>query len=349
VKGRIGAAAAQFLESHGILRQAGIARSIPCERCRVGMREIIDIGGDYHAVCESGAAQCPDMMITQEDAAALAFDMTALSRAVGTALGLQGRPEPVRDIGGVHRLGTTLSAPGLRHPVFFANRSTVHDYVEALGTLIARQKGAPFALLLVTSRFFSGDLERLAREHGVIVLALAEIVMVENDRFAAVDDVQRLLTGLGATRSSALETKTAVVGRAYLCDGTSRPAWRDLDDLQYGELLAEARRYDVFADQRTRCIWKSGVIAHERVPESHFRTINAALLARAHYDPNIEGPDKTSGKQIFQRARAEFDLKTGKKSGWRLFKSIQNEDEHVVYSFQPDAGLAFVFVFLPEE
>jgi hypothetical protein len=313
------------------------------------LREIFENGGDFHAVCESGPAQCPDMVLAREDVAALALDMADMSRAIATALGLQGRPEPMRDIAGITRLGAVLSTPGVRQAVFLVSRSSVSAYVEALGALIARQKGVPFALLLPTARYFSDDLERLAREHGVAILALSDIMTVANNRIAAVSDAQRLLEGLGARRSAAIDPSAKTVAQALICDGASRPVWHDLDGTQCQEILESVQRYSVVADQRASRIWKSGVPAHERVPKSHFQIIRAALTARAHFDPATMGPDLNAAKQIFQRARAEFDSKTGKRSGWRLFQSIQHEDGHTVYAFRPEAGFSFAFLFLPED
>lgn len=349
VRDVLGASATAFLEASGILRQDGIARSLPCASCRGHgrLRHVIEIDGAFHAVCESGSSQCPDIILMAHEAASLTLDMAALCRNVAVALELQGRPERLRDLVDVHRVGAALLAPGVRHAAFLVLRHSAPSYAEALSALVVRQNGAPFVMLTATARFVLEDVERQARAFGVIVLPLADVLTVRNRRLAATDDPKRLFAELGKRPSPALEAKAAIVAQGLICDGASSPAWRDLDEGQYHALIAEAHNYEVFADQKQRRVLKVGVKPRNAVADSWFSTIRAAVTRRGHYDPNIEGPDRSSAKQIFQRARSAFDIKT--QSRWRIFKSLKHEEGHAVYAFRPDAGVSFAYLFLPQD
>lgn len=351
----LGATTTAFLEASGILRQDGIARSLPCACCRGHgrLRRVIEIEGAFHAVCESGSSQCPDIIFSAHEAASLTADMAALCRNIANALELQGRPERLRDLAGAHRIGAALFAPGVRHPAFLVLRHSAPSYAEALSALVIRQNDAPFIMLTPTARFILEDVERQARNFGVILLPLADVLTVRNGRLAATDDPKRLFAGLGMRPSPALEAKAAIVAQGLICDGASSPAWRDLDEGQYRALVAEAHNYEVFADQKQRRVLKIGVKPRNAVADSWFSTIRAAVTCRGHYDPNIEGPDRSSAKQIFQRARSAFDIKTQAdrktRARWRIFKSVKHEEGHAVYAFRPDAGVSFGYLFLPQD
>jgi hypothetical protein len=80
------------------------------------------------------------------------------------------------------------------------------------------------------------------------------------------------------------------------------------------------------------------------VQASHFKMIRAAVEARTNFDPETLDDDGVSAKQIFQRARQTFDIKSGK--SWVLFKT-EKIDNHAVYRFDPDASVSFALVFAP--
>ncbi|HET6377634.1 MAG TPA: hypothetical protein VFG05_04925 [Methylocella sp.] len=348
VRDILGASATAFLEATGILCQDGIARNLPCASCRGHghLRQVIQIGGAFHAVCESGASQCPDIILDAREAASLTLDVGELCRNIATALGLQGRPEALRDLAGVHRTGAALSGPGIKHPAYLVFRHSAPGYREALGALAARQNGAPFAMLTPTDRFIADGTLRQAKASGALLLPLTGILTLRNGRFAATDDPKHLFAGLGRPLGDALRAKAAIVAQALISDGTTLPAWRDLDELQYRALLSEADKYDVFADEKQQRVVKSGSVPKDSIADSWFSTIRAAVTCRGHYDPNIAGPDRSSAKQIFQRARKAFDIKA--QASWRIFKSVRHEDGHMVYAFRPDAGVSFAYIFQPE-
>jgi hypothetical protein len=78
--------------------------------------------------------------------------------------------------------------------------------------------------------------------------------------------------------------------------------------------LANADAYDVLADERTKAIRKGHSIKG-KVPQSSFRSIEAAVKCLSYFDPNVEGPDLSAGKQIFQRARQSLTSGTVRRPG----------------------------------
>ena len=329
VEGLLGHDVTVLLESAGILRQVGVARTLPCDVGRGSgcLREIVAIGGDYHGVCGNLPRECPDTILSAHDAALLALDIDGLCRGVGAALGLRGTSEAVRDLSGVHRVGAIVTRPGLRHQVFLVIRQSAQGYSEAQGALVSRQKGAPFAMLVPTDRFLTDGMERQASSADVVILTLSDILKIDGGRLIAAIDTGRLSLGLGQSSAAAFYGKGAIVAQALICDGKSPPCWHDLDDRQYQDLVSTADKYDVFADERRHSVLKAGT--KNKVPDSYFSTVRAALTSAGYYDPNTTGPDLVHGKQIFQKARAAFDIKIG--SSWRLFESVRHEEGYTVY------------------
>ena len=338
-----------FLEITGILCQGRTAPSFPCTERRGDNcpRTVIEIDGQYHAVCGNRPSECPDIILTEHEAAHLSISMAGLCGGIGAALGTRGKPEIVRDLASVHRVGAIIPGPGVKYPVFLVIRPSAESYTEALGALAARQDGTPFAMLVPTDCFLTDNIEREARTLGVAIMVLANVLEINGERLAAKTDSKRLFAILGQRTVSGLSTAGRIVARALICDGESSHGWCDLDEQQYHALVAEADGYDVFADQRQRSVQKAGTVK-DNIPDSHFSTILSAVKSRAHYDPTICGPDLIAGKQIFQRARQAFDAKTGK-SPWRMFQSVKHEEGHTVYAFQPEPGVSFAYVFLPED
>jgi hypothetical protein len=154
------------------------------------------------------------------------------------------------------------------------------------------------------------------RHAGVMVLALAEVIGQSNGRLAALADPLRLFAGLGQ-KPAPFGRSPEIVAHALVRDAGRPPRRVDLDQQRYEDLLATADQFDVFADERDRSVRKKSAEPRRDVQVSHFRSIRAAVTKTGYFDPNVDGPDLASGKQIFQRARAIFDMKSGK-SSWRL-------------------------------
>lgn len=336
------------LERTGILKQRRMAKTYPCPGPRGDgcPRQVIEIDGDYHAICGNSPVACAEIILSPTDVAFLAVDPVSLCRCIASALQICAKAEATGTIADAYRVGTFMPEPGMKHPVFFVVRSSAQRYAEALDALRSRQDGDPFAVLVPTDRFVSDDLVRSMRRARVTILVLAEVIGLSNGRLAAAADPLRLLAGLGE-RPAAFGRLPEIVAHALVRDDERPPRWVDLDQQSYEDLLATTDQYDVFADERDRSVGKKSGQRHVKVQASYFRSIHAAVTKTGYFDPNTEGPDLDSGKQTFQRARAIFDMKSGK-SPWRIFPSIKTDAGHTVYHFSPDADVSFAFIFVPE-
>jgi hypothetical protein len=307
---------------------------------------VIEIDGEYHAVCGNSPVACADIILSPTDAGFLAVDPLSLCRCIASALQIYAKAEAIGTIADAYRVGTFIPEPGIKHPVFFVVRTSAQRYAEALDALRSRQEGAPFAVLVPTDRFIADDVVRSMRRARVTILALAEVIGLSNGRLAAVADPLQLFAGL-EERPAASGRSPEIVARALVRDEGRPPRWVDLDQQSYEDLLAATDRYDVFADERGRIVRKRSGECRENVQITHFRSIHAAVTKTGYFDPNTDGPDLASGKQTFQRARAIFDMKLGR-SSYHLFPRIQTDEGHAVYRFSPDADVTFAFIFQPE-
>lgn len=336
------------LERAHILKQRRIADTYPCPlRSGAGCpRAIVDINGVYWAVCSNRPRQCQDLALSAADIAYLDTDPESLCRAVASALQVRPRFEPVPALAEIYRIGTFMPEPGVKYPVFLLIRTSPDGYGEALDALRSRQGGGGFAVLVPTDRFLPNEVEIRMAGAGIMVRSLADILGLESGRLVARADPLRLFTGMGNLPAIG-KTSAEIVARALVRRAGQSPSWIDLDQRRYEELRAQAGQYDVFADERERTVHKPPADSRPNVVASYFSTIKAAVSKKGIFDPQIDGPDLTSGKQIFQRARLLFDIKA-EKSAWRIFQSVKTEEGHTVYQFRPDATVSFSFIFLPE-
>jgi hypothetical protein len=347
----LGTELAGFLERAGVLRQSGIAPSYPCEERRGDHcpRIVVEIDGAYHAVCGNRPAGCRDLVLTEQDVALLSMDMPGLCRIIASALSIRAGPESVPDLVGVHRVGSVIPEPGIRYPVYLVIRSSARSYAEALGALVARQAGRPFAALLPTGRFLTEDVERQARTMGVSIIVLADVMVPAGDRLSCCADPVALFSSLGQRAPSIVDGVGETIAQALICDGKSPHRWRDLDEPGYRALAADANSFDVFADEQTKIVHKGPSHARQTTTAtaSQFESIRLAVRRRGYFDPFEDDPrSRDSAQQIFQRARKLFDPRVGR-GPWRLFKTIEGPDGSL-YHFSPDRGISFAFVFLPE-
>jgi hypothetical protein len=350
LQGLLGDDLVALLERTGILKAGRESPTFPCTGlkglgCR---RQIVEIDDELHAVCENLPVECPDLLLSARDATKLTVDLVELCHALNLVFELKGAPEPIPDVVGVVKVGYLDSDRVNRQPVYLATRSSGKAYGEAIASLAIRQGGVPLAILMPTARFLTDQVERRAQQVSAKVVVLCDVVAIGPAGFTTTAKREHLLFDdrtLGGAASSGL---AEIVARALICDGDGEPRWHDLNENEYKSLRSEASRYNVFADELRRSIIKpdSNTIV-EQVRSSHFSTIRTAVTSVGRYDPNISGPDLTSSKQIFQRARAEFDVKLGA-SAWSIFQSVRHEEGHVVYSFAPRPGVSFAYVFLPD-
>jgi hypothetical protein len=347
----LGSEVAGWLERTGILRSCGVAADYPCSERRGEQcpRSVIKIDGVYHAVCGNGPAGCRDLILTEHEAALLEVEMAGLCRMIASALGIRASPETLRDLIGVHRVGSVIPEPGIRYPIYLVIRSHAQSYAEVLGTLVTRHFNGPFSVLVPTARFLTEDVERQARTMGVSIIVLADVMLLAGDRLSCCADPATLFSSLGQRTPAIFDGVGEMVARALVCDGKAPPRWQDLDEPAYRALVREASSFDIFADEQTKTV-QTGLIGARQTntaTASHFSSIRSAVTKRGYFDPFQDDPhERASAQQIFQRARKLFDPR--KKGGsWRLFKTIQGE-ERSLYHFSPDRGVSFAFVFLPE-
>lgn len=337
------------LERTGILKAGRASPTFPCTGlkglgCR---RQIVEIDDELHAVCENLPVECPDIPLSLRDATRLTVDLVEQCRSLNGLFALKGAPEPISDVPGVLKVGYLVSDRVNRQAVYLAIRSSGRAYSEVIASLAIRHRGVAFAILLPTARFLTDQVERQAQQVSAKIVVLSDIVAFGAAGFTTSDDTLHLLFDDRLVAGTASSPTGKIVARAIICDGDGKPRWHDLDGNQRLALREEASRYDVFADELQRSIIKPNTNAKiEQIPSSYFGVIRAAVTSVGRYDPNVSGPDLTSSKQIFQRARAKFDVKRGA-SAWSIFQSVQHENGYAVYSFDPRPGVTFAYVFLP--
>ena len=349
LQGLLGDDLVAHLEQAGILKAGRASPTFACAGpkglgCR---RHIVKIDDELHAVCENLPVECPDLLLSARDATKLTVDLVEQCSTLNSLFGLKGAPEPITDVAGVLKVGYLNNDRASRQPVYFAIRSSGRAYGEAIASLAIRQSGGPFAILMPTARFLTDQVERQAQQVSAKVVVLSEIVAIGPAGFITTDEALNPLFDDRPVAGTASSLAGEIVARAIICDGDGKPRWQDLDENERQALREEAPRYDVFADELQRSIIKPCTDAKaEQVPSSYFSVIRAAVTSVGRYDPNVSGPDLTSSKQIFQRARAKFDVKVGA-STWSIFQSVQHENGYAVYSFAPRHGVKFAYVFLP--
>ena len=349
LQGLLGDELVDLLEGTGILKAGLASPTFECAGfkgfgCR---RQIVEIDDELHAVCENMPVECPDLLLSAKDATKLTVDLVELCRVLNRLFGLKGAPEPITDVAGVLKVGYLDNELASRQPVFMAIRSSGRAYGEAIASLAIRHRGVSFAILMPTSRFLTDHVERQAQQVSAKIVVLSDSVAIASTGFTTTDEALHPLFNGRPVADTASALAGEIVARAIICDGDGKPCWHDLDENQRLALREQASRYNVFADELQRSIIKPITNLNvEQVPSSHFSTIRAAVTSVGRYDPNINGPDLTSSKQIFQRARAQFDVKLGA-STWSIFQSVRHEDGHTVYSFAPRSGVKFAYVFLP--
>ena len=349
LQGLLGDDLVSQLERTGILKAGRASPTFPCTGlkglgCR---RQIVEIDDELHAVCENLPAECPDIPLSLRDATRLTVDLVEQCRSLNGLFGLKGAPEPISDVPGVFKVGYLASDRVSRQPVYLAIRSSGRAYSEAIASLAIRQAGVPFAIFVPTARLLTDQVERQAQQVSAKIVVLSDIVAIGSAGFTTTDQALSPLFDGRPVAGTALSLAGEIVARAIICDGDGKSRWQDLDESARQALREEAPRYNVFADELQLSIIRSNTDEKiEQVPSSYFSAIRAAVTSVGRYDPNISGPDLTSSKQIFQRARAKFDVKLGA-SAWSIFQSVQHEDGQTVYSFDPRPGVTFAYVFLP--
>ena len=341
------------LEAAELLTYQRISDTYPCPRpggdgCPRQVFEMPD--GTYHAVCGNDPRECDDLVLQQEDVEHLGVEPKTLCDSVARALQVRPRFEELDGLRGVFHVGTFIPEAGIKHSVFLAVRCSDSDYSEVLDALRSREERGAFAVLVLTNRFIADDVARQMSSLGIPLLQLDDVIGIDDGKLTALVDPLTYFQRIGQTGPGTTTTAPSVVAQALICDGKGKRTWHDLGERQYQELVAAASKYLIFADELTKTVVKGNAedrTTKSKVGVAHFRMIRAAADKTAGYfDPAIEGPDEdqVSGKQIFQRARAVFDIKRGKT--WTLFKSVK-VDNHAEYHLNPDESATFALVFLP--
>ena len=351
----LGENSVESLEIIGVLTFGRISDTYPCphpggDSCPRQVTAMKD--GSYHAVCGNEPPQCEDLVLSQRDVEYLRLDPRVLCEAVAKALQVRMRFEEFVGFHAVYRIGTFIPDPGIHHGVFNVVRCSKGDYAEALDALRSRWEYEGFAVLVPTNRFLSSDTSRQMATLGIPLLPLDDAIGIVDNRLTALIDPLYYFRGIGQRRFGATRTSSLIMARALVCNKQGHYRWHDLDEQGYQDILAASGDYLVFADERSKTVVKGSGNKRKtkhNVKTAYFRMMHAAVTKTAGYfDPEIDGPDEdqVSGKQIFQRARAVFDLKHPGENVWTLFKSAR-VDNHAVYHLSPDDRVTFAFIFLP--
>ena len=192
-------------------------------------------------------------------------------------------------------------------------------------------------------------MERQAQTMGVVIVALADVILLTGDHFSCAADPAKLFASLGQRTPAVFGAADQLVAWALVCDGISPHRWRDLDEAEYRALVADADSFDVFADEQTKIVHKGPIGARETkaATASHFESIRLAVKKRGYFDPIEDDPrERASAQQIFQRRKKP--LRPEYEGG--AMAAVQNRAGRgaILYHFSPDPGVSFAFVFLPE-
>ncbi|MEO7730380.1 MAG: hypothetical protein ABIY55_05370 [Kofleriaceae bacterium] len=298
--------------------------------------------GSIVAMCGNRPLQCRSLELTPEDIEVLTVSPEQLAAAIGKALQIRVHVEPLA-IRGAYRVGTFVPEVGVTHAIYFLARRE-RDYGEAVDALRTHAAGQTFAILVPTVRFIPEAVRRHTKDAGILLVSLEDCVgLAAEGRLHALVEPLKLFDRVGRVPSdTAADTAPApIVARALVRERDRAPRWHDLDAAAYERLAAGALRYDVFADELTKTVVKNAR-SNANVQAWQFKMIRAALEERADYDPGTGDNDGVAAKQMFQRARKTFDLRSS--DGWHIFPSAI-VDSHAVYRFAPIASVTFVFVF----
>lgn len=357
---RVGEEATVALERAGIVTFLRHSETYPCPSpggagCP---RQVVHLSGEerIEAVCGNEPPECDDIELTAKDIEVVGVVPQRLCEALRGALLFGGKTERLPELEHVFRAGTLQPLPGVRKAVYFAARCLPKEYGILLELLRSRHGSEGFALLVPTDRYVSEETVRESALQGIVVQFLADIIgMDASNTFVVKVKPEELFAGIGRIGPGPI-----IAAKTVYVQVRTRDGWGNLDQAGYQALLRNREQYDIIADERTKEIRKrvpgksSGRKAHEtvpplNVPASHFQIIRKAIGTRGYFDPTIE-EEIDSGKQIFQRARQAFDIKYANREGktnWKLFKTI-TVGNRAVYQFQPDEGVTFALIFLPQ-
>jgi hypothetical protein len=337
----------EALERAGVLKVLRMADTYPCPRpggdgCPRKVVECVD--GSYVAVCGNDPSECDEVRLTPKAVEFLGVIPEKLFEALRGPLMIGGPVKKVDGVAQAYRIGAFVPQPGNTHPVYFVAASSGNQYAVAFDALRSRAEGQSFGLVTPTDRFLSEETSRQFRTLGIPVIPLANTVrLAKTGVFEAVADFLELFNSIG--KCAAVEAGAQVHAQVRTSSG-----WQDLTEPQYGELIAQANHYTIFADERARTVSKQEGRQRKtftNVQPAYFRILLTALEKRWRFDPATDRAtgDHVAAKQVFQKARKAIDLR--RKGVWALFKT-EIVDKHAEYIFQPDSDVTFALIFLPK-
>jgi len=358
---KVGHDTVAVLERIGLLTFLRVADTYPCPQPAGSgcPRQVVrhSDGDSITAVCGNDPPECRDIKLTAKDIEIVGVVPQRLCEALRGPLLFGGKTEDVLGLDQIFRAGTFQPRPGVRKAVYFAARCSAREYAILLDHLRSRHGTDGFALLIPTDRFVSEETTRESAAKGIVVLSLTDAIEMNlSGHLVAKVDATELFACIGRIGPGPIVPAGTVYSQA-LTNGD----WENLDEAGYQQLLRNADQYDIFADEHTKEVRKreagkkyadrkgGKITPPSRASANYFQIIRKAVEARGYFDP-INAEELDSGKQIFQRARAVFDIKevgADRKSHWKLFKTAK-VDNHSVYQFQPDEGVTFALIFLPK-
>lgn len=346
---KIGEEAAAALERAGLLTFLRVADTYPCPQpggvnC---LRQVMTSGQtSFVAVCGNDPPECEEVRLSPQEVELLGIVPERFLEALRNPLRIVGAVRKVDGVAQTYQAGSFIPQPAVKYPVFFTAATSQGQYSMVLEALRSRSDGSSFAIVVPTDRFVSPETIRQFRSLGVPIVPLADTVrLTTTGKLEAATDFLGIFSTIGKRVSASLGCRSDV-----FVDVLTRAGWRSLTEKEYRDLLGEADRYAIFADERTRAVFKTEGRQRKETRDnqpSFFRMLRKAAESSGRFDPNVNGltEEQASGKQIFQRARKAIDFK--RRNRWALFKT-ETVDNHAEYVFQPDSDVEFALIFLPK-
>lgn len=154
---------------------------------------------DHEGICDETDEI---IALTREQLTVHELDWSALCRALGQALSLEGLWEPVPADDKARRLGLRSVAGVRQLPIFFSYANDPQQLQRLVDHLLVSVDGA-FVLTTPTCRAHTAALTESVKRQGSVLLALADALRIDaQGRFSAVDGVEQAIVSAALAKSA---------------------------------------------------------------------------------------------------------------------------------------------------